>query len=637
MRKLIVLCFVFIATSAFAQDNRVKQIELKLETMIVENPGLEEEVELSVNGVEVSEFIRAIGVNHKINLNVAEDVNGIVINNFSNARVLDVLVFLCKQFELKVESIGSIISISKYIEPVTEKALRLPDVEYNNVKDFLSLDLRNDTLDQVAKEIAKQSFKNVVLAPDAKGSIVSTYIINRPFDEVIEKLAYSNGLKLTRDGNNFYLLEKGEIVKTENVEQGNSRANRNNRNNSSDKGNQSNSDVLNIEVKDDRITVDAKNAELIDIIDEISHKLFKNYFIYDELAGKASFYLEGASYEQFLSFLLNGTEYTFKNDGQVYLIGKNETEILKTTKLIRLENRTVENVLESIPGEMVAGIEINEFRDLNGLVVNGPYTNVQKLEDFLRLIDKVVPVVMIELLIVDYSKSRAVSSGISVGFGGPNAGQNTQGVILPDYNFNLSSNTINNLINSFNGFGLVNLGNVSNDFYASIQALETDGVIRTRSNPKLSTLNGQEANFTIGETEYYLEVRNDVITSQSPTVSSQQLYKPVNANFSLNIVPVVSSNGQVTLQIAVQQSDFTERISDLAPPGSVTRDFQSTLRVKDGDMILLGGLEDKSIEKSGRGLPFIARIPVLKWFFGNRTHSKSKTKLNIFIRPTVIY
>ncbi|MEM7161718.1 MAG: type II and III secretion system protein [Bacteroidota bacterium] len=635
MRKIILILHLFFAFSLCGQD-RIDQIRMELETMLVENPGLEENIELSVNGVEVAEFIRAIGLNHKINLNVAQDVNGIVINNFSNARVLDVLVFLCKQFELEMESIGSIISFKKYVAPVQGKVLLLPDVEYNNVKDFLTLDLRMDTLDQVAKEISKQSFKNIVLAPNAKGTIVSTYIVNRPFDEVVEKLAYSNGLKLTRDGNNFYLLEKEELQDQNANATNNNRNNRNNRNNSNRSADQR-SDNLSIQVNDGRITVDAKNAEIVDIIDEISHKLFKNYFVYDELAGKASFYLEDASYEQFLNFLLNGTEYTYKQDGKVYLIGKNETEVLKTTKLISLENRTIETVLESIPEDMKKGLQVNEFKDLNAFVVNGPYTNVQKLEDFIRMIDKVVPVIMIELLIVDYSKSRAVSSGISVGFGGPNAGQTTEGVILPDYNFNLSSNTINDLINSFNGFGLVNLGNVSNDFYASIQALETDGVIRTRSNPKLSTLNGKEANFTIGETEYYLEVRNDVVTSQSPTVSTQQLYKPVNANFSLTIVPVVSSNGQVTLEIGVQQSDFTERISDLAPPGSVTRDFQSTLRVKDGDMILLGGLEDKSIEKSGRGLPGIARVPIIRWFFGNRTHSKSKTKLNVFIRPTVLY
>ena len=99
----------------------------------------------------------------------------------------------------------------------------------------------------------------------------------------------------------------------------------------------------------------------------------------------------------------------------------------------------------------------------------------------------------------------------------------------------------------------------------------------------------------------------------------------------------MSGNDQITLEIEVEQSDFTERISENAPPGKVTRSFTSMLRVKDGEIILLGGLEEKSTNNSGSGLPLLARIPVIKWLFGNRTNSKGGSQLNIFIKPTVLY
>ena len=78
-------------------------------------------------------------------------------------------------------------------------------------------------------------------------------------------------------------------------------------------------------------------------------------------------------------------------------------------------------------------------------------------------------------------------------------------------------------------------------------------------------------------------------------------------------------------------------ISTTAPPGTINRDFQSLIRVKNGEMIMLGGLEENTNSSSGRGLPLISRIPVLKWIFGNRTKSKSENKLTIFIKPTIIY
>jgi type IV pilus assembly protein PilQ len=105
----------------------------------------------------------------------------------------------------------------------------------------------------------------------------------------------------------------------------------------------------------------------------------------------------------------------------------------------------------------------------------------------------------------------------------------------------------------------------------------------------------------------------------------------------VTIKPTVSSSEFVTLDLDVQQADFDPNSVPGQPRGTSTRSFQSTVRVKNGDMILLGGLEGKASGRAGSGIPFLSRIPVLKWFFGTRSMSKSKTQLNIFIKPTIIY
>ena len=61
------------------------------------------------------------------------------------------------------------------------------------------------------------------------------------------------------------------------------------------------------------------------------------------------------------------------------------------------------------------------------------------------------------------------------------------------------------------------------------------------------------------------------------------------------------------------------------------------IRVKNGEMILLGGLEKKRKSDSGSGVPILSRIPILKWFFSSRKKDKSKSKLHILIRPIVTY
>lgn len=101
---------------------------------------------------------------------------------------------------------------------------------------------------------------------------------------------------------------------------------------------------------------------------------------------------------------------------------------------------------------------------------------------------------------------------------------------------------------------------------------------------------------------------------------------------------MVSGDGNITLNINVLQSDFNgERIDPEAPPGINSREFTSTIRVSDKDVVILGGIEETSKNNSGSGVPFLARVPVIKWLFSKRTRTASKSKLSVLIKSTIIY
>ena len=90
------------------------------------------------------------------------------------------------------------------------------------------------------------------------------------------------------------------------------------------------------------------------------------------------------------------------------------------------------------------------------------------------------------------------------------------------------------------------------------------------------------------------------------------------------------------MTIDLSQSEFTDRTEKEAPPGTTTRSFRSMVRVKNEETVLLGGIDRQSREKSSQGLPFIARVPVLKWIFGTHKNNKQERRLNVFIKPTVV-
>jgi type IV pilus assembly protein PilQ len=244
--------------------------------------------------------------------------------------------------------------------------------------------------------------------------------------------------------------------------------------------------------------------------------------------------------------------------------------------------------------------------------------------------------VLCEVMIVDIKRSTLVSTGITAGLSATPV--QTGGTVLSGVDMTLSSGSINNLIAGLNGFGSLNLGFVTPEFYVKIKALEEDGYLKMRSTPKLATLNGHEASLTIGKTEYYLEVNNNVVNNGvNQNILQSQQYKSINADLTITIKPFVSSDEQVTLEIDVEQSDFTGKISTTAPPGSVKRHFKSLVRVQDGEMVLLGGLEDAKKNDTSSGIPLLARIPIIRWFFSNRTKEKKTDKLSIFIKTTIIY
>lgn len=635
MKIKLIIAFVILFTYARSQD-RFDLLDEKLTELSKNYPGLNEKVELSVNSASIQDFIKAIGQSNNLNVNVDPSLEIKISNNFKNVSAKEIFLFLCKKNDLDINIIGPILSFAKYIMPQAPLKIasrKTINVKYESVADLLSYDLNDDTLGNVTREITKLSGKNIIFSPELSGKMISGFMQNASFDNALEKMAFANDIKMTLSPDGFYVFEKKKVSPAELAKENQLAYNQQNL----PAANNTVTSKSNISVKDGFITADAQNVPLLELVNTVSRELNKGYFLFSELKGNTTVKIVDVPYDDFLKLLFNGTDYTFKKEGDIYLVGDRNLEGLRQNKLITLKNRTIDKVIDMIPAELKKGVDIKIFKDLNGLIVSGSQPRIAELELFLRQIDLIVPLVHIEVIIADVRKSNTLSTGLSAGFGSQSTGAST-GAVLPEAAISLNSGSINKLINGINGLGIINLGNVTPNFYVTLKALEEQGVIKLRSTPQIATLNGHEAKLSIGETEYYLETNNNLINSGvTQNILQSQNYKPINADLALTIDPQVSGDEQITMTINVKQSSFTERISNTAPPGSINRDFQSLIRVKNGEMIMLGGLEESNNSVSGKGLPGLSRIPILKWLFGERTKTKSVNKLTIFIKPTIIY
>jgi type IV pilus assembly protein PilQ len=294
-----------------------------------------------------------------------------------------------------------------------------------------------------------------------------------------------------------------------------------------------------------------------------------------------------------------------------------------------------EALVNILPDEIIEALDIKVDYELNSFYVNGPSSNVKRFREFISKIDKPVPVILIEVMLIEVTSNATVETGVSWGIG--DEPTETTGSVFPNADLTVGARTINKVIGGFDGFGSLNLGKVVPNFFATIKALESNGKLKVRSTPKLSTLNGHRAHFSNGQTSYYTVTQRNIYGTDNPQTSEITNYQPIEAELGLTIKPIVSGNGQVTLDIFVVQSNFRGRISEDAPPDISSREFSSIIRVKDQDIVVLGGLEEQFTDNSGTGVPFLSRIPIIKWLFSSRKREAKKARLTVLIKPTIIY
>jgi type IV pilus assembly protein PilQ len=612
----VMLCVI----SVFANTQSDAALVDRIEQIRVEYRSIDEPVDLNCEGMELNLLLNNLARTAKMNISIDGVLEEKVFASFSRISIAEVLMFLCKKYSLDVQLVNKIVYFKKKESPVQKRKEII--IETDPQSQLLTLDLKNDTLGLALKKFTSVSHINVQLEQGLYNTLVTSYSKDVTPGNALRMIATATNLKLTEIDSTEYLLEKREAIQAVAP---------------SEKKVAVRSGDIEVRTTAQNILIKADKADLVELIKQVADRTQARYLFLDEIKGNVTMTGSFNSFDDFLSSALVNTAYSYHTEDLLYMIGNRSSEMIRSSSFFTFRSRSINGITDQIPAELKKGIEIKPFTDLNGFILTGSALAINELKHFLESLDKKVPVIDIEVYIVDLRDSRSVSTGIQAGLSPPSTNNTTEGSVYPSADVKLNSSAVNDIMNLITRIGLFSLGQVGPGFYLKLKLLEQQGELKIRSTPRLAALNGHEAKMSIGRTEYYLELQNNIIGTQNPQSLISQQYKAVNADLSLIITPVVSENDDVTMDIQVRQSNFTERISPSAPPGTISRDFQSMVRVKNGEMIVLGGLEEDTHGGNSEGLPVLSRIPVLKWIFSTRTRNKSKNKLTIFLKPTVIY
>lgn len=612
------IMFIFTALTATAQENpNLEDIRMSLDSLASRNPAYSEPVDVSVTDFPVTELVRNIAIASGLNIDISFSHAKRITCNMKKVPVKDALFFFCKEKSLDAEFTGDIVTLTDYILPPLGPVMQ---VSADSTRTRVSFSFSGCRLADAARMLSDSTGNNLLVSSEIADGTVSAYGISMSFNEAVASLAAVNGLTSKKTGpHTWSIFKKDNGMVHEDI-----------------------FSVNTIEVDSTGlITARIPGGNIGTIIPRVLEKLGKNYFISDNIDFMADIDVSRVPLDTLLNTLLAGSPVTWKLESGVYMIGnRNGENRLADVSVFPMRFRAVDEIAGIIPEEIRQGVQIQAFPDLNSMVLCGETLAVGRVSDFLEAVDKSVPLVTIDVIIVDASKMTSRSIGLGLGVG--TAPAVTSGTVGPGIDATLNAESINDILSSFNGFGALNLGHVTQNFFANLQFLEDAGKITLRSTPKLATLNGHKAVLKSGEVRYYKESQVNIIGTQNPMQSESYIWKEVEANFILDMTPFVSLDTTITLKINLSQDEFSENSSvkdkedEYAPPGLTKRSFNSIVKVKNGETVLLGGIEKNLTDDSSRGLPFVARVPVLRHIFGNSRRTRNDQTLNVFIRPTII-
>lgn len=192
-----------------------------------------------------------------------------------------------------------------------------------------------------------------------------------------------------------------------------------------------------------------------------------------------------------------------------------------------------------------------------------------------------------------------------------------------------TTDTLSNLLNIFLFRPDLNLG-------ATIEALQTKGLVEVLAEPNVLAQNGKQASFLAGgEFPFPVVQGAGVGGANSITVQFRQF------GVRLNFIPTITPRGTIRLQVAPEVStlDYANgvTISGVTIPGIDIRNVNTEVELSEGQSFALGGLLDNRENETLSKIPWIGDIPILGKLFQSRQLTKNNTELMVIITPQIVH
>lgn len=391
---------------------------------------------------------------------------------------------------------------------------------------------------------------------------------------------------------------------------------------------------------DKPITLNFKNTNIKEVFELLS-KLSGINILFDEeiKAQPVTVFVKDVSFQYALNLLLSTNKLFMKklSADTIIVIPKTKAKldqyqdlVMKTFYLSNAKAKDIVNLLRSMAD--TKKVYVNEV--LNSLTVRDTPEKIKLVEKIISANDLKEAEVILDVEILEISRTNALSYGWNFQ-PGLTIGASVSGTKLTPENPSISN------VGITQGMSLNQFRNLSGDNVILtlpsllLTLIKQDSDAQTLANPRVRVLNNKQAKFHIGD-----RIPIQTSTSQGTAVAlTTSTYEYKDVGIKLNIEPNVHLSNTVTLKMTLEISSLGDPINfgnNQVQYKFGTRNVDTTINLRDGETVIIGGLIKDEERKSSNKIPLLGDIPVVGKLFSRSDDGTVKTDILMSITPNIV-
>lgn len=361
------------------------------------------------------------------------------------------------------------------------------------------------------------------------------------------------------------------------------------------------------------MSIDALKVDMLRVLGEIAKASGLNIVVDDAVEKRTvSMSLDNMPPEEVVKAIATAYGLAWMKQGDVYMVSEGIPTDLATYRLSGTASFPMKFVQAQtasglLPAFLYSYVHVNS--EQNAVVVSAPTQMLEKIKTDLSKVDTAPPQIMIEALALEVSSTEDLSASLRL--------ESHHG----EREFTSDSQT--------GEITYTTVGELPSGWQAGIKALVEQNKARIHANPRMAVVNGHNADIFIGA-QRFIRVQ---YSSYGQLIERIQ---GVDVGTKIAVTPWTGDNREITVRIAPQVSNIVELERKTGLPTLSSRQAATTVRVKDGETIMIGGLTTQQYYDTKRRVPILGDLPLIGQLFRSRDRTKIETQLVILITPRIL-